>query len=129
MRPLLQVEELAWVIHSYGEDDDPFLSKRIAMMQLVYGGNIPTTKRLAEIIRQAKKGTNDKFKKKEANAVRRFVCEHEEPDAFMQRVAGERKSAWLNCSLCWRCDSAGWLHEAVRVNNEAEDTSTPATSK
>lgn len=125
-------EELAWVIHSYGEDDDLIMSERIAEHVLARQKEHPinSTRKLSDIIRQAKVGISDNgmhpakltfqairvflnqemqqldnvlqgamdcldvegrcsvitFKKKEANAVNRFVREHEEPDAYLSQV-------------------------------------------
>merc|ERR550532_1953209 len=49
------VEELAWVIHAYGEDEDRILSERIAEAILGrqrYAGPVTSTRRLADIVRQ-----------------------------------------------------------------------------
>jgi len=56
-------EELAWVIHNYGEDDDPIHSERIAEMILLrqreFGGKIASTKRLSEAVERAKASSAD----------------------------------------------------------------------
>eukprot|EP00419_Tripos_fusus_P021849 CAMPEP_0172715598 /NCGR_PEP_ID=MMETSP1074-20121228/67635_1 /TAXON_ID=2916 /ORGANISM="Ceratium fusus, Strain PA161109" /LENGTH=502 /DNA_ID=CAMNT_0013540191 /DNA_START=88 /DNA_END=1593 /DNA_ORIENTATION=+ len=129
----VSAEELAWVIHSYGEDDDLIMSERIAEHILARQrelGPINSSRQLSDIIRQAKCGISEHgfhpakltfqairvflnqemqqldhvlqgamdclgvdgrccvitFKKKEANAVNRFVREHEEPDAYLNQV-------------------------------------------
>lgn len=57
------VEELAWVIHSYGEDDDSLLAERIAETILAkqrdVGGEIKWTTQLSDIVKMAKSGAND----------------------------------------------------------------------
>lgn len=129
----VSVEELAWVIYKYGEDDDQILSERIAEYIIAWQqghGAIETTRGLADIVKRAKQesrhstaatarltfqairvylnremqqldavlsGAIDKlvpggrcsviaFKKKESNAITRFVREHEEPDPFLQQA-------------------------------------------
>jgi len=120
-------EELTWVIHSYGEDDDWRLSERLAACILAYQktvGTIKSTTQLADLIRKVKISDDHgmppakltfqairvflnhemqqldqvlqgafarlvpsarcsviSFKRKESNAIRRFVREHEEPHA------------------------------------------------
>eukprot|EP00930_Biecheleria_cincta_P070951 TRINITY_DN58511_c0_g1_i1.p1 TRINITY_DN58511_c0_g1~~TRINITY_DN58511_c0_g1_i1.p1 ORF type:complete len:711 (+),score=120.68 TRINITY_DN58511_c0_g1_i1:27-2135(+) len=121
------VEELAWVIHEYGEDGDPVVSERIAeaikTRQSLDRFAIRSTKELQDTVKFAKMFREDRgfhpakltfqairvflnqemqqldavlkgaferlaewgrcviitFKQKEANAVKRFVREHEEP--------------------------------------------------
>jgi len=135
----LTVEELAWIIHNYGEDDDAILSDRIAesimIEQRQSGGSIASTKRLADIIKEAKRNYDEHhmnpakltfqairvflnqemqqldralpgifetlsfdsncciiaFKRKESNAIRKFIREHEEPDGYLvQQVSYSR---------------------------------------
>jgi len=125
-------EELAWVIHSYGEDDDLIMSERIAEHVIARQREWPinSSRQLSDIIRNAKAGISDHgmhpakltfqairvflnqemqqldhvlqgamdcldvdgrccvitFKKKEANAVNRFVRENEEPDPYLSQA-------------------------------------------
>lgn len=125
-------EELAWVIHNYGEDDDIIVAQRIAATiikkQQLLGGAIRQTGQLSDIIRKAKGDIDGfdpckltfqairvflnqemqqldlvlegamttlkpdgklsviAFKKKEANAIRRFVRENEEPDYWAREL-------------------------------------------
>jgi len=58
----VSAEELAWVIHSYGEDDDLIMSERIAEHVLARQkefGPINSSRQLSDIIRQAKAGISD----------------------------------------------------------------------
>jgi len=137
----VSAEELAWIIHQYGEDDDSILSERIAeailARQRENGGIIDSTRRLADIIKRVKRDYDENgmhparltfqairvhlnqemqqldsalhgifetlvfggrccvisFKRKESNALRRFVREHEEPDEYLlQQVSQSRLS-------------------------------------
>jgi len=130
-------EELAWVIHAYGEDDDAILSGRIAALIKARQRRHPieTTRQLADVVRQAKQFANDdarhpaklsaqairvhlnqemeqlkaalhgsmqvladggrlsviSFKRKEANEIRWFCREHEEPPPiFQDELSSER---------------------------------------
>jgi len=128
----VSAEELAWVIHSYGEDDDALLSERIAASIIAHEREergIHSCRRLADIVKSAKGGyQNDvhpakltfqalrvfinqemvqlaqlmeaalerlvmggtfsiiTFKRKEANAVRKFVRENEDPDSYLGSI-------------------------------------------
>lgn len=131
-------EELSWVIHAYGEDDDALLSERIAehilARQREKGGFVPSCRFLSNTVKQAKAGCDDTmhpakltfqalrvflnqemqqlgqlmeatmdrlamngklaiitFKKKEANAVRRFVREREDPDQYLESILSEER--------------------------------------
>mmetsp|Transcript_88031 Transcript_88031/g.155877 ORF Transcript_88031/g.155877 Transcript_88031/m.155877 type:complete len:558 (+) Transcript_88031:3-1676(+) len=135
----VSAEELAWVIHKYGEDEDLLLAQRIAAAIIAKqgqeGGPITQTRRLADIVCKVKEGINELpghpaklvfqairiflnhemlqldlvlqgamsalkpegrcaiivFKKTEANIVKRFVREHEEPDFWSQRTFDDAK--------------------------------------
>jgi len=128
----VSVEELAWVIHQYGEDHDINMAERIAetilAKQRQQNGHIYSCRNLSNIVRDAKGHICDahmhpakltfqairiflncemqqldsllhgalrrlkvggrcvviSFKAKEADKIRKFVRDHEEPDNFLK---------------------------------------------
>ncbi|CAE7227054.1 rsmH [Symbiodinium natans] len=57
------MEEIAWVIHEYGEDGDPVISDRIAYAiktRISQGLELRTTKHLVELVRRVKNGWDER---------------------------------------------------------------------
>jgi len=57
------LEEIAWVIHNYGEDGDAIISERIAYAikaRIRYGYGMRTTRHLADLVRKVKKGVDER---------------------------------------------------------------------
>lgn len=87
------VAELAWVIHEYGEDDDPIMSQRIAEAVLERQrriGPYTSTLQIAEVIRKVKLGLDDRGQhpaKLTFQAIRVFLNqEMQQLDAFMENA-------------------------------------------
>jgi len=159
------VEELAWVISNWGEDEDPLLAERIAehilARQRECGGRIDSTGLLSRFIKEAKSYVvEDKmappkltfqairvhlnqemrqldraltgamqvlvtggrcsvisFKKKEANAIRQFVREHEEPDRYLRNQTSMPRLCELYPLLLKDCD---WSVRQIAVKSVDE---------
>jgi len=121
------VEELAWVIHAYGEDDDRILSERIAeaiISRRPQLGPCITTRRLADIIRQTKRGMDDRGThpaKLTFQAIRVFLNqEMEQLDAALHGAFRRLEFGGRCIIISFKRKEASMIRRFVREHEEPE---------